>query len=204
MKTIFSLMSVPLCSVMFAGLLSFPSLAHSQYYFEASPYYDRYGNFLYDTYDEDGVVTDNELRVRVMTDLAISPFVDRDDIFVKVKNGVVTLSGSVEDRSEMIDAVEISYDAGARRVRNKLSLRERGDGGWAHMTDRELTEEIKHELIMSPFVNADHITVSVKGGVATLYGWVENKGEIADAVENAYEAGARRVMSRLWVDPELS
>ena len=197
-------MTVTLCSGLFAGLLSFPGLAHSQYYFEASPYYDRYGNFLYDTYDEDGVMTDNELRVRVMTDLAISPFVDRDDIFVKVNDGVVTLSGSVEDRSEMIDAVEISYDAGARRVRNKLKTRERGDAGWTHMTDQELVQEIKQELMMSPFVNADHITVSVKNGVAILYGWVENKGEIADAVENAYEAGARRVKSRLWVDPELS
>jgi hypothetical protein len=32
---------------------------------------------------------------------------------------------------------------------------------------------------------------------------VENQGEMADAVENAYEAGAKNVRNRLWIDPTL-
>ncbi|MBA3612040.1 MAG: BON domain-containing protein, partial [Nitrospirales bacterium] len=130
-------------------------------------------------------------------------FVDGDDVRVSVDNRVATLSGTVEDRSAMIDAVELAYDAGARKVRNKLSQRDRGERPWADMRDSELKEEIRDELDRSPFVNSDQISVSVRNGVATLSGGVENKGEIPDAVENAYEAGAKRVKSRLWVDPDL-
>ncbi len=195
-------------------ILGLPGLAQSQKYYGAgpyvSPYDDPYFNdphtsFENDDYDdEDNVLTDSTLRARIITDLAMSPFIDRDSIYVSVDKGIVTLSGDVEDRSEMMDAVEIAYDAGAWRVRNKLKQQENGNPGWAHMSDRELAEEIQQELLLSPFVNSDHITVRVRNGVATLYGGVENKGEIADAVENAYEAGAKRVKSRLWVDPELS
>ncbi len=100
----------------------------------------------------------------------------------------------------MIDAVEIAYDAGARRVRNQLRQLDVDDRPWEGMRDDELKDAIENELTMSPFVDADRIRVTVRNGVATLSGRLENKGEIADAVENAYEAGAKRVKSRLWVE----
>ena len=198
-----------------------PGLAQSQVvyddydvnpYYEYDPYYDydpylddRFG-YDYDYgYDyDDYVLTDSELRQRIKLNFAMSPFVDDDDVRISVDHGIVTLSGTVEDRSAMIDAQEIAYDSGAWKVRNKLFQRETDQRPWADMEDRELKKEIEDELWSSPFVNSDNISVGVKNGVATLYGGVENKGEIADAVENAYEAGAKRVKSRLWVDPDLS
>ena len=179
---------------------------HYEYDRSYDPYFDDSFGYDYDYgYDyDDYILTDSELRKRIKLNLAMSPFVDEDDIRVSVDYGVVTLSGTVEDRSAMIDAGEIAYDSGAWKVRNKLSLREIGERPWAKMGDRELRKEIRDELESSPFVDADQISVVVKNGVATLYGGVENKGEIADAVENAYEAGAQRVKSRLWVDPDLS
>ncbi len=187
-----------------------PGLAQSQalyddYGYGYDPYYDGYYGYDNDYgygYD-DGVLTDSELRRRIHSSFARSPFVDGDDVRVSVDNRVATLSGTVEDRSAMIDAVELAYDAGARKVRNQLSQRDMGERPWADMRDSELKEEIRDELDRSPFVNSDQISVSVRNGVATLSGGVENKGEIADAVENAYEAGAKRVKSRLWVDPDL-
>jgi osmotically-inducible protein OsmY len=161
------------------------------------PYYDGYNDDEYDT--DKYVLTDSELRLDILSDLIRSPFVDGEDLRVSVKNGIATLSGTVEDRSGMVDAEEMAYDAGARRVRNNLRLLEREERPWEDMSDRELKEEIEDEFTMSPFVDGDRIRVSVKNGVATLSGRVENKGEIADAVENAYEAGAKRVKSRLWV-----
>lgn len=189
-------------------VVGMPGLAQSQNYYGAEPYVSPYYDPLFPDdkgYEsENDILSDSELRARIITDLGISPFVDRDDVYVSVENGIATLSGDVDDRSEMIDAVEIAYDAGAWRVRNKLHRREIYDRPWAEMSDRELAGEIQRELSLSPFVNSDDITVHVRNGVATLYGGVENKGEIADAVENAYEAGARRVKSRLWVDQERS
>ncbi len=196
-------------------LLGTPGFAHSQPdYYGAGPYYgfasdsysdDYSSDYYYDYYnDDDDVLTDSELRKRIMVDWAMSPFVDGENIHISVKSGIVTLSGEVEDRSEMIDVVEFAYDAGAWRVHNKLHLREYDDGQWAEINDSELTEDIEQELALSPFVNSDHIFVRVRNGIATLYGGVENTGEIADAVENAYEAGAKRVKSKLWVDPEHS
>ncbi len=186
-----------------------PGLAQSQVvYDDYDPYYD-YDDYYGSDYDygydyDDYILTDSELRKRIKLNLAMSPFVDGEDVRISVDHGVATLSGSVEDRSAMIDAGELAYDAGAWKVRNKLSQREMGERPWADMRDRELKQEIRDELESSPFVNSDRISVIVTNGVATLYGGVENKGEIADAVENAYEAGAKRVKSRLWVDPDLS
>jgi osmotically-inducible protein OsmY len=187
-----------------------PGLAQSQALYDDGYYgYNDYGYGYDDGYNDygygydDGVLTDSELRRRIQSNLAMSPFVDGEDVQISVDNRVATLSGTVEDRSAMIDAVELAYDAGARKVRNKLSQSGRDDRPWADMGDSELKEEIRDELDSSPFVNAEQISVSVRNGVATLSGGVENKGEIADAVENAYEAGAKRVKSRLWVDPDL-
>jgi osmotically-inducible protein OsmY len=181
---------------------------HYEYdpYYDYDPYLDDRFGYDYDYgYDyDDYVLTDSELRQRIKLSFAMSPFVDDDDVRISVDHGVVTLSGTVEDRSAMIDAQEIAYDSGAWKVRNKLSQRETDQRPWGDMGDRELKREIEDELWSSPFVNSDNISVGVKNGVATLYGGVENKGEIADAVENAYEAGAKRVKSRLWVDPDLS
>jgi len=179
-----------------------PGPFYDSYYYD--PYNSRYGTHYDPCYDDVDQLTDTRLRHCIKRDLVGSPFVDSEDVRVSVDNGTATLSGRVEDRSAMIDAVEIAYDAGASKVQNKLRPRERESRPWADMRDSELKAEIEDELDFSPFVNADQIRVKVRNGVATLYGGVENEGEIADAVENAYEAGAKRVRSKLWVDQELS
>jgi len=231
MKLLHVLTSTAAALTLSIGLTGLPGVAHSQvgfsdygyapynnpyddpFYNPPGPYYDsyndpyynpRYGRYYDPCHDDIGQLTDTKLRTCIKRDLATSPFVEREDIHVKIKNGTATLSGSVEDRSAMIDAVEIAYDAGASKVRNKLRPREREDRPWADMRDSELKAEIEDELDFSPFVNADQISVRVRNGIATLSGGVENEGEIADAVENAYEAGAKRVKSKLWVDPDLS
>ncbi len=189
-----------------SGIYNDGSLNHSDPYIDRPyhPYsYDNSGHAYIPSRYEDGTLTDPSLRARIRLDLAMSPFVDREHIRISVDDGVATLSGIVADRRAMIDAVEIAYNAGARKVHNRLHPRHREARPRKDMRDTELKREIEEELVWSPFVNSDRIDVRVKNGVATLYGGVENTGEIADAVENAYEAGAKRVNSRLWVDPDL-
>lgn len=206
MKLLQTCLSTVTTTTLAICLFGLPGLAHSQvgyFEYESNPYYGSY----YDPYDpyyfEDNILTDREILRRTKRILSVSPFVNEEHIRVKVDKGITTLSGTVEDRSAMIDAVEIAYDSGAWKVRNKLRKRNWNNQPWAEMRDSELKEAIEDELAMSPFVNADQIAVGVRSGVATLYGGVENKGEIADAVENAYEAGAKRVKSNLRIDPDL-
>ena len=68
---------------------------------------------------------DLRLKLDVKRELAMSPFVDADFIGVTVRNGVVTLRGSVEDQSAASDAVENAREAGAKQVINKLTIEER-------------------------------------------------------------------------------
>jgi hypothetical protein len=69
--------------------------------------------------------------------------------------------------------------------------------GWGWKSDWELKQDVKSELAWSPFVDADDIDVSVRNGEVTLKGTVEGQDEIQDAIENAYEAGAKKCISKL-------
>ncbi|GJL62916.1 MAG: hypothetical protein NPIRA04_15700 [Nitrospirales bacterium] len=206
MKLLQTYLSTAVAVILTVCVIGTPGLSHGQageFIYgtnsDKSSYYDPYDPYYFD----DNILTDREIRRRTMRILSVSPFVDEEHIRVEVDKGITTLSGTVEDRSAMMDAVEIAYDSGAWKVQNKLRKRNWNNQPWAEMRDSELKEEIEDELAFSPFVNADQIAVGVRNGVATLYGGVENKGEIADAVENAYEAGAKRVKSNLWIDPDL-
>jgi osmotically-inducible protein OsmY len=211
-RVLHSLTSTAL-GIAFLLTVSIPGVAQAQrdrtgyqendLYNEPYPYFESRYDGENEYWFEDERPTDRELRREIMQDLSTSPFSNGDQIRVSVDRGIATLSGRVEDRSAMIDAVETAYDAGAMRVRNNLRPQGWEDRPWVDMRDRELRDDIEDELAFSPFVNSDRIEVSVRNGVATLQGTVENQGEIADAVENAYEAGAKRVVSRLWVNPDL-
>ena len=65
------------------------------------------------------------LKLDVKREIALSPFIDGDFIRVTVRNGVVTLRGSVEDQSAADAAVENAKEAGAKKVVNKLSIEEK-------------------------------------------------------------------------------
>jgi osmotically-inducible protein OsmY len=154
-------------------------------------------------YRKDLALSDEEVAEQITWRLRISPFVNGESIRVHVDEGTAVLSGYVEDRSAMVDAVEIAYDSGAGKVKNHLRMVERDEQPWRQMTNRELKEAVEQELYWSPFVNSDSIRVQVHNGIVTLSGRSENRREVANAVKNAYEAGARNVQNNLWVDPSL-
>jgi osmotically-inducible protein OsmY len=68
--------------------------------------------------------TDLEIARDVEKELFWSPFVDSEDINVEVEDGVVTLRGTFESRSEFHAATKNAYDGGAVAVRNKLVYRD--------------------------------------------------------------------------------
>lgn len=122
---------------------------------------------------------------------------DYRNVRVNVRNGVATLTGTVEDRDEMVGAVGAAYDGGAQRVMNQLNVFRLDDRPWETMSDRGLERAVRDELSGSPFVESDRIRVWARQGIVTLEGSVEDRSEMAAAVDNAYEAGARRVDNQL-------
>ncbi|MFN3167481.1 MAG: BON domain-containing protein [Phycisphaeraceae bacterium] len=66
--------------------------------------------------------TDRELREDIESELFWSPFVDSDDVDVHVDAGVVTLTGTVEDYSELRDATTNAFEGGALVVDNDLTV----------------------------------------------------------------------------------
>jgi osmotically-inducible protein OsmY len=66
--------------------------------------------------------SDAELKDEVEDQLFWSPFVDSDDVSVSVYNGVVTLTGQVDNRAEFDTATENAFEGGARVVINNLRI----------------------------------------------------------------------------------
>jgi osmotically-inducible protein OsmY len=66
--------------------------------------------------------SDTEIKVDVEGELFWSPYVDSEDITVKVKDGDVTLEGVATDWAEADAAVGNAFEGGARSVRARLDL----------------------------------------------------------------------------------
>ena len=66
--------------------------------------------------------------------------------------------------------------------------------------DLRIKLDVKWELSMSPYVDADYIRVIVRDGVVTLRGSVEDQNAFDAATANALEGGAKKVVNLLTVE----
>lgn len=66
--------------------------------------------------------SDVEIKGDIEDELFWSPFVDQDEVKVRVASGVATLKGQVDSYSEMHSAIANAYEAGAFKVNNRLSV----------------------------------------------------------------------------------
>ena len=80
---------------------------------------------LFTLYDEGNVnKSDWEIKKDIESQLWWSPFVNRDEINIKVENAVVTLSGMVDTYEEKSAASQNAYEGGAIDVKNNLVVEE--------------------------------------------------------------------------------
>jgi len=66
--------------------------------------------------------TDWAIRQDIHDELWWSPFVDADQVHVSVRDGVATLTGTVDSYTERGAAIENAYEGGAREVKNHLKV----------------------------------------------------------------------------------
>lgn len=164
---------------------------------------------------------DATLKKHVIAALALNPVASVGQVVVEAKQGVITLTGEVENHFEQAQAEEAaSRVRGVQGVNNKLKVRRPEAAyvydaylephspvivAWQYVplttakVDHDIRVQIVREMSYSPFVDADQVAVSVVNGVATLTGRVDSQAERRAATENAYEGGALRVVNQLSI-----
>ena len=103
-------------------LVSYP--AYTYYSWPYTPYF--YEPYYYNrpaVYSAWPYISDAVVQAGIEEELFWSPFVDSDDITVAVKNGVATLTGTVNSWYEYNAATESALDSGARSVINDLKVK---------------------------------------------------------------------------------
>jgi osmotically-inducible protein OsmY len=142
------------------------------------------------------LVPDAELIKHIKAALQRDPSVERYEVIMSVVNGKAYLSGVVDSQFEKDQAEDVaSHVAGVIAVDNNITVASTPP----LKSDWEIRQDIRDELWWSPYVDSDELDVSVKDGVATLRGLVDNWAEQRAAIENVYEGGALSVRDELTV-----
>ncbi len=170
----------------------------------------------------DDTVGDRDLQQAIKRAYGLDPRTTHHRPKVDVTDGIVAITGTVAGAEAKKAAEEIArqFD-GVKSVRNRLKVDERIARNESRDADavvfdiepiapetsrhdRELEEDIESELAWSPYVDADQVTVAVRNRTAYLFGTVDDEDEMDAAVDNAFEAGADRVVNGLTIerDPE--
>lgn len=169
-------------------------------------------------------VTDDKLVQNVNAAIDRDPYLERYQVGVVARDGVVSLGGTVDSFYEKAHAEDVVTRLnGVVEVNNNLEVdnptytyyywphstlfyephpygRSLATASWRYETDAEVQDDIESEFFWSPFVDGDEIDVAVDNGVATLTGSVNDWSEYSAATENAWEGGARGVNNELTVN----
>jgi osmotically-inducible protein OsmY len=164
-------------------------------------------------------VADAKLEATVTDALACDPLTDGKSIHLTIKDGRVTLTGTVGTYFESAEALDVaSRIAGVTAVDDALAVRDQSapyvyfawedpytpyvDNGYVSGTrsaqsDTTIEQRIHSEFNYSPFIMPLDVQVSVKDGKATLTGTVSSYRERQAAVDDARQSGALVVVDQL-------
>lgn len=133
--------------------------------------------------------TDTELRQAVLDALLYDPATDAYEISVTAKNGVVTLTGTVESWAEsQLSAAVAKGVRGVREINNDIKV--------VYTTDRsdfEIKQEIEGRLANDVQVDDFLIRVNVQNGDVELSGTVGSLREKNQAITDSWVAGVNSV-----------
>ena len=139
---------------------------------------------------------DREIEQLVADALAGDPRVDPREITVRVQDGVVHLSGTVDSAAERRAAQEdVAAATEAHEIANQLALR-----NFVQRTDRELAQAVRQALVRDIAVDDRPVRVEAADGTVTLVGCVSSQAQ-KSAAENVawWTPGVMSVVDRLVV-----
>jgi osmotically-inducible protein OsmY len=126
--------------------------------------------------------TDEDIRKDIKQALIDDPVADSYEVMVKVDDGVVTLSGTVDSWTEQRFAGEVAKGIkGVRDIQNKINVYYKTE-----RPDSEIKKEIERKLMADPYIDDLLITVNVNDGKVTLSGNVGSLAEKTKAYANAW------------------
>lgn len=147
--------------------------------------------------------TDEEIQREVLAELKWEPRLQPNEIGVIVKDGVVTLTGSVDSYLKKWNAEEAAHRVrGVKAVANDIEVRLPSS---SERTDAEIAAAVVRALEGDAGINVDKLDVTVSKGWVTLKGEVEWQFQKEDAervVRRLY--GVRGVSNLITVRPRVT
>ena len=147
--------------------------------------------------------TDRDIHMDVMETLAFDPQIGEQNIAVSVKDGIVTLSGEVENHAQKVLAEQVVKRVmGVRGFAEELEV---NPPMHHRRTDTELVEAVLNTLKWSVLVPADRIQVKVEHGWVTLLGevnWNFERESAQDAITKL--TGVRGVSNKITIKPHVA
>jgi osmotically-inducible protein OsmY len=144
------------------------------------------------------VKRDTEIQQRVMQELTWDTRVEPADVGVEVRDGIVTLTGTVKSYAEKLAAQEAAHRvSGVLDVANDILVEVPG----RHVrTDADIAHAVRHALEWSVVVPSDLIRSTVSNGWVTLEGHVITCQQRLDAETTVrYLTGVRGVINEIVV-----
>lgn len=141
---------------------------------------------------------DDEIRKNVELALLYDAATDSYELKPAVKDGVVTLTGTVPSYREKLLAVYVAKGVkGVKDVKDSIAQK-----GKSERPDNEIAGEVKRAIDIDVWLQPNQITTDVKDGVVTLSGAVSSPAQQERAHLVAWTAGVKSVNAAgLRVDP---
>jgi osmotically-inducible protein OsmY len=147
--------------------------------------------------------TDLEIKQDVIEELKWEPFLNASQIGVSVKEGVVTLSGSIDSYSKKIAAEKATKNvSGVKAVALDLEVNLPGS---SIRNDTDIAEAVVNALKWHSAVRENKINVKVESGVVTLEGivdWEFQKNSAKMMVENLM--GVKGIVNTIQIKQKTS
>jgi len=145
---------------------------------------------------------DGALQRDVLAELAYDPVVEASRIGVAVRDGIVTLTGTVPSYLQKWRAERAAKRvAGVRAVVNEIEVKRPDDD---RVTDEDVAAAVVRALKWNIFVPSKDIKVTVSRGIVTLDGevrWQFQKEAAEDAVRDI--EGVKGIVNLIKVRPKI-
>lgn len=147
--------------------------------------------------------SDVEIKKNVIDQLNWEPVLQSTELGVAVKNGVVTLSGTVPTYSQKMAAEHaVKKVAGVKALAENVTV---GIAPDYERSDTELADAVVHALKWNISVPDDKIMIKVENGIVALEGEVEWEYQRAAAVKTVeHLAGIKLVHNFITIRPGIN
>ena len=147
--------------------------------------------------------TDREIQIDVLDELRWEPSVNATDIGVTVKDGVVTLEGTVDsyaEKSAAERAVKRLPEVKGLAVELEVKL-----PGSSERTDADIARAAENALQWNILVPRNRITVTVEKGFLTLEGEVDREFQRSAAERAVHHlTGVKGVSNQITIKPKVA